>query len=298
MSEDMHRVAVIGGGIMGSGIAQLSAMHGHDVALVDVDDTALTRAGDAIDTSLGRFVRSERLTQDDADQVRDRVRTLTDIPQAVQDAAVVIEAVPEIMDLKSEVLTAIVKAAPEDALLGTNTSQLSITAIGADLGTAAARLIGMHFFNPPVMMQLCELIRGLPTSDATVERATSFAAGLGKQVVVCRKDSPGFLTSRAYAILRLECLRMLEEGLATAEDIDTAMRLGFNFPMGPLELGDFNGLDTYLHAIEGLADAHGARFRPTIGLRNMVAAGRLGRKTGRGFYDYDSEGKRVEQTRD
>jgi 3-hydroxybutyryl-CoA dehydrogenase len=144
-----------------------------------------------------------------------------------------------------------------------------------------------------VMMRLVELIAGLRTRPEAVERARAFAERLGKQVVVCRKDSPGFITSRAYAILRLECVRMLEEGVATAEDIDKAMRLGFNFPMGPLELGDMNGVDTYVHAISGLADAYGERFRPTVGLRNMVAAKRLGRKTGHGFYAYDADGAKV-----
>ena len=135
---------------------------------------------------------------------------------------------------------------------------------------------------------------GLATTDTTLDRAHDFATGLGKQVVVCQKDSPGFLTSRVSAILRLECLRMLEEGLASAQDIDTAVKLAFNHPMGPLELGDFNGLDTYLHAVDGLAAAHGERFRPTVGLRNMVSAGRLGRKSGRGFYSYGADGARVE----
>ncbi len=293
MTEATRPIAVIGGGIMGSGIAQMAAMRGHDVALVDVDDAAIALAREAMSTSLARFVRSEKLSQDQADQAAGRVTGHTDVTAAITGAAIVVEAVPEVLALKREVLATVIAAAPPDALLGTNTSQLSITAIGADLGEHARRLVGMHFFNPPVMMRLCELIRGLATSDEALEQARDFATGLGKEVVVCQKDSPGFLTSRAYAILRLECLRMVEEGLATPEDIDTAMRLGFNFPMGPLELGDFNGLDTYLHAIEGLAEAHGDRFRPTVGLRNMVAAGRLGRKSGQGFYAYDADGGRV-----
>jgi 3-hydroxybutyryl-CoA dehydrogenase len=185
-------------------------------------------------------------------------------------------------------------SAPADALIGTNTSQLSITQIAAGLGDHAERLVGIHFFNPPVMMRLVEIIAGLETGPDVVDRAREFGERLGKEVVVCRKDSPGFITSRAYAILRLECMRMLEEGIASPEDIDKAMRLGFNFPMGPLELGDMNGLDTYLHAIEGLQRAYGDRFAPTVGLRNMVAAGHHGRKTGQGFYSYDEEGKRID----
>ena len=287
------RVAVIGAGIMGSGIAQLAAMHGHDVRLRDIGDAPLSRARDAIDRSLERFAAKGRLSEEEVADTRDRLRVTTDLGEAVADADVVVEAVPEILDLKREVFDEITAKAPEGSLLGTNTSQLSITSIASGLGDAAARVVGMHFFNPPVLMQLCELIRGLETTDEAVEEARVFAESIGKTVVVCQKDSPGFITSRAYAILRLECLRMLEEGVASAEDIDTAMKLGFNFPMGPLELGDFNGLDTYLHAIESLERVHGDRFKPTVSLRNMVASGRLGRKSGRGFYRYDDLGNRV-----
>jgi 3-hydroxybutyryl-CoA dehydrogenase len=155
--------------------------------------------------------------------------------------------------------------------------------------------VGTHFFNPPALMPLVELVAGLDTSDATLEWAESFAIGLGKETVICRKDSPGFLTSRISAIVRLECLRMLEEELASPADIDKALKLGLNFPMGPLELGDFNGLDTYLHALEGLERSFGDRFRPTTMLKNLVAAGRLGRKTGQGIYRYDAAGKRIEE---
>lgn len=280
------KVGVIGAGIMGSGIAQLAAMHGHAVGLHDVDESSLQRGREAIESSLAKFTAKDRLDADEADRVRERLASTTDLQAAVADADVVVEAVPEVLELKQGVFSQLRRIASPTALLGTNTSQLSITSIGTALGDDASRLVGMHFFNPPVLMELCELIRGLDTSDETLDRARTFAEGIGKSVVVCRKDSPGFITSRAYAILRLECLRMLEEGLATPEDIDTAMRLGFNFPMGPLELGDFNGLDTYLHAIESLERVHGDRFRPTVQLRNMVAAGRLGRKSGRGFYDY------------
>lgn len=280
-------VAVLGVGIMGSGIAQLAAMAGHRVTARDVDDAALERGRRAVEFSLGKLVEKDRMSAEEADAVRERLTWTTDLTGAVASADVVVEAVPEVLALKQEVLAEVVAAAPDHALIGTNTSQLSITSIGSGLGQAAERLVGMHFFNPPVLMKLCELVRGLATGDEALERARTFAEGLGKTVVVCRKDSPGFITSRAYAILRMECLRMLEEGVATAEDIDTAMKLGFNFPMGPLELGDFNGLDTYLHAVESLAEAHGDRFRPTVGLRNMVAAGHLGRKSGRGFYRYD-----------
>jgi 3-hydroxybutyryl-CoA dehydrogenase len=287
------KVAVVGGGIMGSGIAQLAAMNGHEVALRDIGAEPLERARTVVESSLDKLVSKERLAAEDADGARERLTYTEDLAAAVDGAEAVIEAVPEVLELKHQVFAEIIELAPADALLGTNTSQLSITSIGGPIGAEAERLVGMHFFNPPVLMRLCELVRGLRTSDDALERARDFAEGIGKDVVVCQKDSPGFITSRAYAILRLECLRMLDEGVATAEDIDVAMRLGFNFPMGPLELGDFNGLDTYLHAIESLERAHGGRFHPTVGLRNMVAAGKLGRKSGEGFYRYDESGKRI-----
>lgn len=287
------RVVVIGGGIMGNGIAQISAVAGHDVVLADVSEEALDKADAAIAKSLARLVKAQKLTPGEADAGKARVRATTDIAGGCRDVDVVIEAVTELIDVKHQVLETAVANAPATALLGTNTSQISITRIGQPLGDAAERLVGMHFFNPPVMMKLVELIRGLRTSDDTLDRAREFASGLGKEVVVCRKDSPGFITSRAGAILRLECLRMVEEGLGSPEDIDKAIKLAFNHPMGPLELGDFNGHDTYLHAITALEVAHGERFRPTVGLRNMVEAGRLGRKSGVGFYRYDEDGKRI-----
>jgi 3-hydroxybutyryl-CoA dehydrogenase len=276
---------------MGSGIAQLAASAGHDVVAGDVGEAQIQRAQAAINRSLARFVKAGKLTEAGASEVRDRIAYTTEVKVAADSAEVVIEAVPEVLELKREVFAQAVPEAAADALIGTNTSQLSITSIGRDLGDASARLIGMHFFNPPVMMKLTELICGLNTSSQTLERARAFVAGLGRTAVVCRRDTPGFLTSRAYAAFRLECVRMLEEGLATAEDIDTAFRLGFNLPMGPLELGDFNGIDTFVHALDSLSDAYGERFRPTPILRNMIAAGHLGRKTGKGFYAYEADGK-------
>lgn len=287
------KVAILGAGIMGSGIAQLAAMAGDTAVARDVSDGQLERGRQAVERSLGRFVRSGRLSDEDAAAAGRRLTMTTDLEEAVDGADVVIEAVPEVLELKAAVLREAVALAPPGALLGTNTSQLSITSIAATLGDDAPRLVGVHFFNPPVMMRLVEVIAGLRTRLDQVERARAFGERLGREVVVCRKDSPGFITSRAYAILRLECIRMLEEGVASAEDIDKALKLGFNFPMGPLELGDMNGLDTYMHAVAGLAEAHGERFRPTVGLRNMVAAGRLGRKAGAGFYDYDNDGRRL-----
>lgn len=288
------KVAVLGTGIMGSGIAQLAAMSGFEAAGRDIGADQLRTAGASVDRSLARFVKAGRLREDEAAAARERLTLTTELPRALDGADVVIEAVPEVLSLKQELLAEAVELVCDETLLGTNTSQLSITRIAAALGDSAPRLVGIHFFNPPVMMRLVELVCGATTAPEVLDRARQFAIELDREVVVCRKDSPGFITSRAYAILRLECMRMVEEGVATPEDIDRALRLGFNFPMGPFELGDMNGLDTYLHALSSLAEAYGERFRPTVGLRNMVAANRLGRKTGAGFYEYAADGSRLD----
>jgi 3-hydroxybutyryl-CoA dehydrogenase len=287
-------VAVIGSGTMGSGIAQVCATAGHDVSLYDTSPEQLERGMTAIRSSLDRFVAKGKLGPDEAGKVIDRIGLVPRLTDAVGRADVVIESVVELLEVKQDVFRAVVAAAPADALLGTNTSQLSVTQIGSAIGDEASRLVGLHFFNPPVLMRLVEIVCGLRTAEAAVERSVAFAAGIGKETVICRKDSPGFLTSRISAIVRLECLRMLEEGVASAHDIDKALKLGLNFPMGPLELGDFNGLDTYLHVLDALVETYGDRFRPTVTLRNLVAAGRLGRKTGSGIYEYDADGRRIE----
>jgi 3-hydroxybutyryl-CoA dehydrogenase len=275
---------------MGSGIAQVCAMAGHTVRVVDSDPAKGEAALGSMRSSLDKFAAKDRLGGESPDAILGRVVAGTSIGEACTDSDVVIETVVERLEVKHDVFREVLAAAPSDALLGTNTSQLSITRVGAALGDDSHRLVGMHFFNPPVLMRLVELVTGLQTSPETLERAEAFAEGLGKETVVCRKDSPGFMTSRISAIVRLECLKMLEEGVGTPADIDKALRLGLNFPIGPLELGDFNGLDTYLLALESLEVAHGERFRPTVTLRNLVAAGRLGRKTGWGIYRYRADG--------
>ncbi|MGI9657298.1 MAG: 3-hydroxyacyl-CoA dehydrogenase family protein [Gaiellaceae bacterium] len=285
-------VAVLGGGIMGSGIAQVAASVGHDVCVFDLGTAELDRAQAAIESSLDRLARKGRITTDERSDTLARLRFASEIVDAVGNADAVVEAVPEQLELKQEVLARVAAAAPDHCLLATNTSQLSITAIGANLGPAASRLVGMHFFNPPVLMDLVELIAGDATSAETLERAHEFARGLGKETVLCQKDIPGFITTRCSVILRLECLRMLEEGVATAEDIDKALRLGLNHPMGPLELGDLVGLDTFLRSADALAETHGERFEAPSVARELVAAGRFGRKSGRGIYSYDSEGRK------
>jgi 3-hydroxybutyryl-CoA dehydrogenase len=288
------KVAVLGAGTMGSGIAQLAAMHGHEVSSFDVTDSAIERARAAVERSLARVVKAGKLSEVESASAAGAITYGTDMAAAVRDADVVVESVLELIDLKRDVIRQAAELAPPTCLLGTNTSQLSITAIAAGVERAhAPRVVGMHFFNPPVMMRLFEMTRGQLTSDDTVERTRAFAESLEREVVVLRKDVPGFITTRVSAIVRLECLRILEEGIASAEDIDTACRLGLNYPMGPLELGDFNGLDTFLNAMDSLSTTHGERFRPPPVLRNMVMAGLHGRKTGEGFYKYDAEGRKT-----
>ncbi|ROO88021.1 3-hydroxyacyl-CoA dehydrogenase [Actinocorallia herbida] len=289
------KVAVIGAGTMGAGIAQVCATAGHETSLIDTSSEQLARAEAATRASLERFTAKGTLSAAEAEAVRRRLHPGTDLAAGAAGADVVVETVVEDLEVKRDVFREVVKVAAPDALLGTNTSQLSITAIGAAIPGDTGRVVGLHFFNPPVLMRLVEIVQGVTTDERTIQRAVEFGRGLGKETVVCRKDSPGFLTSRISAIVRLECLRMLEEGVADAEDIDRALRLGLNFPMGPLELGDFNGLDTYLKILTSLEQTLGERFKPTVTLRNLVAAGRLGRKTGHGIYRYDAEGCRISE---
>jgi 3-hydroxybutyryl-CoA dehydrogenase len=288
--QEIARVAVVGAGIMGSGIAQLAAMAGYDVTLCDTAPEQLERARGQIGASIEKLVAKGRLDREAGEQAVRRVQLSGSLAEAAAGAALVIEAVIEVLAVKQSILREAMAVARPDALYGTNTSQLSITAIASASPGAADRVVGLHFFNPVVLMRLVEVVRGLQTSDSTVAAAQQFAQTLGKETVICKKDSPGFLTSRISAIVRLECLRMLEEGVGTSEDIDRALRLGLNFPIGPLELGDRNGLDTFLLVLESLSQTLGERFRPTVGLRNLVAAGRLGCKTGHGIYEYDERG--------
>ena len=285
------RVAVIGAGIMGAGIAQLAATSGHEVAMFDADGEQLARARLQAEASLAKLVSKGIVNKSVSTAAMDRISSRGSLAQAADGADLVIEAVVERLEVKRAIVAEAAAVASRQALLATNTSQLSITAISSAVPGASDRVVGLHFFNPPVLMRLVEIIAGLDTSEATIAAARSFAESLGKETVVCRKDSPGFLTSRIAAIVRLECMRMLEEGVGTAEDIDRALRLGLNFPIGPLELGDRNGHDTFLLAAESMASTLGERFRPTVGLRNLVAAGRLGRKAGRGIYRYDEHGR-------
>jgi 3-hydroxybutyryl-CoA dehydrogenase len=287
MSKAIETVVVLGAGTMGRGIAQNAAAVGCRVRLLDADMERARAGRDAIDARLAKLVAKERITRDEHDRVLARIEASDNRAEAVADADVVVEAAPEIMSLKRELFAALAKEAPKHALLGSNTSSLSISEMAAGCG-AEERVIGLHFFNPVPVMKLLELVRGKSSSDETVERARAFAKLLGKDAILV-KDSPGFATSRLGVLLGLEAMRMLQEGVASAADIDKAMELGYRHPMGPLKLTDLVGLDVRLAIAEHLHGELGSSaFEPPDILRQKVAAGELGRKSGKGFYDYEA----------
>ena len=284
MSESREKVAVVGAGTMGNGIAQVCAVAGYDVAVSDVSAASIERARKAVAGSLERVVAKGRLTAEQRDAALGRVAWGVPLAEAAAGAAVVVEAVPERVELKLETFRVIDAAAPEGALLGSNTSSLSITEI-ASVARDPSRVVGLHFFNPVPVMELLEIVRGVRTDDSTVARAEALSKRIGKTSIVVR-DVPGFATSRLGVILGAEAIRMLESGVASAEDIDRAMELGYRHPMGPLRLTDLVGLDVRLAILEHLHKELGEQFRPPALLRQMVRAGKLGKKSGEGFYKW------------
>lgn len=279
-------VAVIGAGLMGAGIAQVAARAGHDVILRDVTDEALARGRGAIDASYARFVGKGSMSEDDKAAALARITTTTDLT-AVADADIVVEAVFESLDVKREVFAQLDGICKPGALLATNTSALPVTQIAAVTGRPE-NVVGTHFFSPVPMMKLCELVRGFKTSDQTLERARVFAEGVGKTCTVVSRDISGFVTTRLIAALCMEAARLVEAGVASAEDIDTACRLGFGHAMGPLRTMDLTGVDILVDAARNIYDGSGeSQFFPPELLVRMVAAGDLGRKTGQGFYTYE-----------
>nr|WP_091737747.1 3-hydroxyacyl-CoA dehydrogenase family protein [Marininema mesophilum] len=287
----MRRIAVVGAGLMGSGIAQALATPGYEIHLCDVAEEALNKGFAGIEKSLSRFVKAKHLTEKEAEEVRSRITGFTDMETALREVDLVVEAAPENMELKKQIFHDLDRFTRPDAILATNTSELSVTAI-ASATTRPERVVGMHWFNPPPVMRLVEIVRGTDTSQETIEMIMQVSEQAGKETVVV-KDVQGFVTSRAISAHMLECMRILEEGVASAEDIDKAVRLGLNYPMGPFELADYVGLDTMLFASDGMVEAYGDRFRAPQTLRKLVEAGHLGRKTGKGFYDYTKKPETV-----
>jgi 3-hydroxybutyryl-CoA dehydrogenase len=287
MNTEGKTVAVLGAGTMGQGIAQIAATSGFSTRVFDAQAGRAEQAKKQIAAQLDKLVAKGKLAGEAKDASVARLGACASIGDAARGADLIIEAVPESMELKISAFGEAMAAAKGDALLASNTSSLSLTELGTKLG-APERTLGMHFFNPPPVMELLEIVRGLTTSDASVELALAYARALGKTPIVVH-DSPGFATSRLGVILGAEAIRMLEEGVAAAADIDRAMELGYNHPMGPLRLTDHVGLDVRLGIAEYLASTLGPRFEPPQLLRDKVAAGKLGRKTGEGFYVWNEE---------
>ena len=278
-------VTVIGAGTMGNGIAHVFAQSGHAVTLVDLHQSRLDAALGTIDKNLGRQVAKEKITADDQAATLGRIATQTDLARGVAQADLVVEAATEDATLKAKIFEQIDDHAPASAILASNTSSISITQI-AGATARPEQVIGMHFFNPVPVMKLVEVVRGLATSDATYETVRELSEGLGK-VPVEVNDAAGFVSNRVLMPMINEAIFCVHEGVATPEAVDTVMKLGMAHPMGPLTLADFIGLDVCLAIMEVLHRELGEdKYRPCPLLRKMVAAGRLGRKSGQGFYDY------------
>jgi 3-hydroxybutyryl-CoA dehydrogenase len=284
--RDIETIAVIGAGTMGRGIAQTAATAGYRVFLVDADTDALNRGIVSIREVLVTLVEKGKLKPSGRDAALALLTTAATLAEGVKEAELVIEAVPELLELKQRIFREVDQHAPRHAILATNTSSLPVGKIAAATNRPAL-VVGMHFFNPVPVMPLLEIVRAEGTSQATIDAAVLVASRLGKDAIVVR-DSPGFATSRLGVLLGLEAIRMLEAGIAAAEDIDKAMTLGYRHPMGPLRLTDLVGLDVRLAIAEHLhRELASEAFRPPELLRRMVADGSLGKKSGRGFYRWD-----------
>ena len=277
-------VAVIGAGIMGRGIAHVAALGGYRTILEDLLPNALRKAESEIRANLDKAVELGKVSSGDADAAFKRLEYAGSVEEAARQADLVIEAVPEEMESKIEIFTLLDKICRPDTILASNTSSLSITEI-ASVTYRAKKILGMHFFNPVHKMKLLEIVRALETEDDALATAVEVGKRMGKEVVVI-KEAPGFITSRINAMIGNEAFYMLQEGIATPQDIDKALKLGLNHPMGPFELVDLVGLDTRLHILEYLHKSLGEKYRPSPLLVQYVKAGRLGRKAGRGVYDY------------
>lgn len=287
----ISQIAVLGAGTMGRGIAHVSALAGYTTNLYDVDAGQLGAAERSIHRNLDKGVELGKLEAEAATGAKERLALEDDLAAAVIDADLVIEAAPESMELKIELFQAVSRHCPDTTLFASNTSALSVTEIAGASGRPG-RFAGMHFFNPVHRMKLLELVRGLETSEATLAAMTEVGRCMGKEVIVVR-DVPGFATSRINALIGNEAFRMLEQGVASADDIDKAVKLGLNHPMGPFEMGDLVGLDVRLKILEHLHATLGETFRPSNLMRQYVQAGRFGRKSGRGVHTYDEQGNKI-----
>jgi 3-hydroxybutyryl-CoA dehydrogenase len=279
------RLAVIGAGLMGAGIAQVAAQAGWEVTLRDLDDAAVQRGLAGIRRSLERFATKGAIAADEVDKAVARITPTTDL-EAAADADIVVEAVFEKLELKQSVFRDLDRICKTDAVLATNTSAIPVTQIAA-VTERPESVVGTHFFSPVPMMRLCELVRGYKTSDETLARARTFAEEVGKTCIVVNRDIAGFVTTRLISALVVEAVKLVESGVVSVEDLDTACRLGFGHPMGPLATTDLTGVDVLLNATRNIYnDTADEKFFPPELLARMVTAGDLGRKAGKGFYSY------------
>lgn len=284
----IQTVGVVGAGSMGSGIANLAASSGFNVILRDVEERFLESGLSRINKFMSKSVEKGKITELEKAEIIARIRTTTEI-EDLKDADIVIEAIIEDIDAKKSVFAELDRIVPEGTILATNTSSMSITEI-ANATNRPDRVAGMHFFNPAQLMKLVEVVRGFNTSDETEEELRGFSKSLRKEPVVVNKDTPGFIVNRIMIPQFIEAIKILEEGIASAEDIDKAVTLGLNYPMGPFTLQDYAGVDIGYYVMEYMADEFDdTRFAPPMLMKQMMRAGRYGKKSGAGFYDYNKE---------
>lgn len=284
----MKKVGILGAGAMGTGIANLSALHNFEVVLCDLNEEALSKSIQQMERFMNKSIERGRLTEDEKKAALERIKKTTNMEE-FKEVDIVIEAIIENPDVKKSVFKQLDAIVTEDTILATNTSSISITEIAAATNHPN-RVAGLHFFNPAQIMKLVEIIRGLETDDDTVARLKDFASAVNKEYVEVKKDVPGFIVNRVMIPHFIEAIRLLEEGVASAEDIDKAVKFGLNYPMGPFELQDFAGVDIGYHVMEYFKNEfNDARFAPPLLLKNMIRAGHFGRKTGIGFYDYQQK---------
>ncbi|HTW17467.1 MAG TPA: 3-hydroxyacyl-CoA dehydrogenase family protein [Nocardioides sp.] len=287
MSEINKVMVVGGGGQMGNGIAQVAAVAGLEVTLVDVAQGDLDRGIARIERSLERMVRKSTLGDVEAKEARERITTSTDLEATGRETDHAIESIVEDVDVKRDVFRRLDEVCRPEVILASNTSQFAISKI-ANATNRPDRVIGTHWFNPPPLMKLIEVVRGVETSDETLQTTLELCERYGKEAIVCQKDTQGFVTSRLIMAFISEAMRVADEGVASPDDINRACQLAFNHPMGPLHTADMGGLDTFVKAAAAMAENYGDHFRATQGLRALVNAGHYGYKTGRGFSDYGS----------